>query len=410
MWRLSAYNMNMKMSEADLREEILSDKYNAIAFDAASGSVIYLVGGYLRDVLIGRKCRDRDYVASGRFENILERVASQTGARAFQIGGKGLYRFVLKNGVSMDFSRLGDDISADVLQRDFTVNAMAWSPTSGLTDICAGRDDLARGTIRMISAENIMNDPVRMVRAYRLAQELSFTIERKTRTAFRLLAGLIKGVKTERITLEFFKVLNAPNPLGTLRMLRQDGILGCIIDCSHDDLGDKLKVISGINRIFKELPLKYRSSLHHIYSENLSFGGLLRLEVLLKGRPENMLCLSSRVLKRLRNLEASDALLTRQKSISKKTLFEVFERAKESAMDFLVTRNHLAFLPDYERYQAIKARKILSAQEINQILCLREGIILGRILRELERARFAGLINDRADALGMLRRIYLDRI
>jgi tRNA nucleotidyltransferase/poly(A) polymerase len=402
MWRRSVYNSIMSISDADLRRIILSDKYNAIAFGAASGSDIYLVGGYLRDVFLQRKCRDRDYVATGRLENIIEKVSSQTGARALQIGGKGLYRFILKDGVSMDFSPLSGDISTDILQRDFTVNAMAWTPAGGLTDICGGRDDLAGTTLRMISAENIMRDPVRILRAYRLAGELSFTIEQNTRNAMSALAGLLKEVKTERITLEFFKVLSLPNPSVILFSLCRDGIMGCIIDSPNEDLGDKVKVISGINGIFKALPLKYRRNLQQIFSQNLSSLGLLRLEVLLKGCPKNRLCMSSKIAKRLRNLDEADRLIVTNKIILRKNLFELFERAKESAIDFLITRNHLVFLSEYERYRSIKARKVLTTEEIEEILGLREGVLLGRVMKDLERARFYGMIRDRADAVGMV--------
>ena len=409
MWAACAYNMNMRISEKALRKHILSDKCNAIAFGAATGSDIYLVGGYLRDTLIGKKSRDRDYVVTGRFEDMLDVVASRTGARAVKIGKRGLYRFFLKDGVSMDFSPLTGDISADVLERDFTVNSMAWSPTGGLIDICGGEDDLSKGTVRMISADNITKDPVRILRAYRLAQELSFTIERKTRVVFRSIRGLLKEVKTERITLEFFKVLSAASSSRILRMLWKDGILGCLIDCSDAELDHRLKVLSRINRMFKELPLKYRRRLSDPSSENLSFAALLKLELLLKGNPANMFCLSANILKRLRNLNDADRILT-EDNTSQGNLFELFERAGECAIDFLLTRRLPALLPEYERYRALKGRRLLSAEEIKRVLRLHDGVVLGRILRDLEKARFSGFVRNRADAIAMVRRIHQEVI
>ena len=409
MCRRSAYNINMRMSGPALSKRILSDKYNAVAFEAASGRDVYLVGGYLRDVLIGRKSRDRDYVARGRFEDILEEVATRTGARAVKIGKRGPYRFFLKDGSSMDFSLLTHDISTDVRERDFTVNSMAWSPTRGLIDLCGGEDDLSKGTVRMISADNITKDPVRILRAYRLAQELSFTIERKTRVVFRSIRGLLKEVKTERITLEFFKVLSAASSSRILRMLWKDGILGCLIDCSDAELDHRLKVLSRINRMFKELPLKYRRRLSDPSSENLSFAALLKLELLLKGNPANMFCLSANILKRLRNLNDADRILT-EDNTSQGNLFELFERAGECAIDFLLTRRLPALLPEYERYRALKGRRLLSAEEIKRVLRLHDGVVLGRILRDLEKARFSGFVRNRADAIAMVRRIHQEVI
>jgi tRNA nucleotidyltransferase/poly(A) polymerase len=399
----------MRMSGPALSKRILSDKYNAVAFEAASGSDVYLVGGYLRDVLIGRKSRDRDYVARGRFEDILEGVATRTGARAVKIGKRGPYRFFLKDGSSMDFSLLTHDISTDVRERDFTVNSMAWSPTRGLIDLYGGQDDLSAKTLRMISAENILKDPLRILRAYRLAEELSFTIERNTRNVFRLLRGLLKEGKTERITLEFFKVLSATFPSATLSLLWKDGILQCLIGCSDEELGDRLKVISSINQMFKALPLKYRRHLNNISSQNLSFAGLLRLELLLKGRPSHTFCLSDRIQKRLRNLDAADGLLTKESS-SKRTLFDVFEKTRESAIDLLLTRRLLAFLPEYERYREIKEGRLLSAEEIKVVLDLRDGPVLGRMVRDIEKARFLGSVRNRADAIARVMKIYQEVI
>jgi tRNA nucleotidyltransferase (CCA-adding enzyme) len=407
MEKRSDYNMNMKISEGDLKKKILSDKYNTIVFEAGEGDDIYLVGGYLRDVLIGRKSLDRDYVVTENFEDILTKVASKTGGRPVRIGEKGLFRFVLGEGDTLDFSRLNANIEADLSQRDFTINSLAWSPERGIIDLCDGAGDISRETVRMIRAENITRDPVRIIRAYRLAGELSFKIDRETKKALIMRRSLMKEAKTERITLEFFKMLNPENPSRILRMFWKDGMLGLIIGSSHDALSQKVKVLSRISEMFKRLPLRYRLRLDEVVSQNLSYRGLLRLEILLKELPDNRLSLSSKMMKYLANLRSADELIGPRKIISNDLLFDIFERAGDTAPDFLITRAFPNFLLEIERYIALKKRRLLTAEEIKGILGIPDGVILGRIMRNLRKAEFLGAIKDKTDAVAFVQREFL---
>jgi hypothetical protein len=407
MEKRSDYNMNMKISEGDLKKRILLDKYNTIVFEAGEGGNIYLVGGYLRDVLIGRKSLDRDYVVKENFEDILTKVASKTGVRPVRIGKEGLFRFVLGEGDTLDFSRLKADIETDLSQRDFTINSLAWSPETGIIDLCGGVGDISKQTVRMIRAENITRDPVRIIRAYRLAGELSFVIDRETRKALKIRRDLIKGAKTERITLEFFKMLNPKNPSRILRMFWKDGILGLIICRPHDELSNKLKVLSSISEMFKRLPLRYRLQLNEVFSQNLSYRGLLRLEILLRELPGNSLSLSAKMLKCLANLRSADELIGPRKIISDDLLFDIFERAGDAAPDFLITRAFPNYLLDLERYGSLKRRRLLTAEEIKGILAITDGVILGRMIRNLRKAEFRGAIRNKTDAVGFLQREFL---
>jgi tRNA nucleotidyltransferase/poly(A) polymerase len=259
----------------------------------------------------------------------------------------------------------------------------------------------------MIRAENITRDPVRIIRAYRLAGELSFVIDRETRKALKICRDLIKEAKTERITLEFFKMLNPENPSRILRMFWKDGILGLIICSPHDGLSNKLKVLSSIREMFKRLPLRYRLQLNEVFSQNLSYRGLLRLEILLRELPGNSLSLSAKMLKYLANLRSADELIGPRKIISDDLLFDIFERAGDAAPDFLITRAFPNYLLDLERYGSLKRRRLLTAEEIKGILAITDGVILGRMIRNLRKAEFRGAIRNKTDAVGFLQREFL---
>jgi tRNA nucleotidyltransferase/poly(A) polymerase len=130
---------------------------------------IYIVGGYLRDLLIGRKVVDRDYAVKGNIKSFVKGIASDLGGKVISPGKWNLYRIVLPAGIFLDFTVVNKSIEHDLSQRDFTINALAWSPERGIIDLVRGTDDLKRKTIKMIKEENIIEDPVRIIRAYRLA-------------------------------------------------------------------------------------------------------------------------------------------------------------------------------------------------------------------------------------------------
>ncbi len=157
-----------------INRKIKSDKYNSIILKSKKNLDIYIVGGYVRDILLGREGPDRDYAIRGDYSNFLKNIASRVNGKIFTIGKKNFHRIALKNGLMLDFMPVDNNIEHDLSVRDFTINSLAWSPERGIIDLHNGIDDLVKKTIRMVKIENLQNDPVRIVRAYRFADELSF--------------------------------------------------------------------------------------------------------------------------------------------------------------------------------------------------------------------------------------------
>ena len=112
-----------------------------------------------------------------------------------------------------------EDVSGDLSRRDFTVNAMAYSPHTGLVDLFGGQEDLDRGVIRCVGVpeERFREDALRILRALRFAAVFDFAIDPETEKALRLLAPSLSNVAAERIREEFFKLLCGP---GAGRILR----------------------------------------------------------------------------------------------------------------------------------------------------------------------------------------------
>jgi hypothetical protein len=394
--------MIIEFKERELREKILADRYNPLVFRKARGYPLYLVGGYLRDMLRGGRNPDRDYVAGGDYQSLLHQVVDATGGKLVRLGGY-LGRIVLKDNSTLDFSPLVNSIADDLSRRDFTVNSIAWSPNTGLVDPHGGLEDLRQETIRMISRGNIELDPIRILRAYRLAGELSFKIDRNTRKVINELSPKIIEAKSERITLEFFKILNLEDAVKILAMMAHDGAVRDLFPLAAEELRHKLRVLSSVKRIFNALPLKYKQILCQRCPQNLSCLGMIRLEVLLEGVSAKALTLSSMIVRKLRMIERAKELLPEQKW-SLDGIFEAFSLMGDTSIDFLMLKGRTAFLSEYERYSMIMKNGLLPTKEIFSSNALLRGANLGKVIRKLKRAEFNHQVNSYEEAVILFHR------
>ncbi len=131
----------------------------------------YLVGGCVRDLLLGRPPDDYDVAVLGDSQAYAQTLAAAAGGRIVEIGKPAfrLWRVIAPGGIIDVTAAAGATIAEDLRHRDFTINAMALDITTGaIIDVTGGRQDLTAETIRMVSAAAFRNDPVRLIRAFRL--------------------------------------------------------------------------------------------------------------------------------------------------------------------------------------------------------------------------------------------------
>lgn len=177
-------------------------------------SCAYLVGGSVRDALLRRYKTpiDLDFVLPEKAIATARQVANlDHGGFVVLDEAREIARVVFPQG-TLDFARQeGANIETDLTRRDFTINAIAYSvQSSKLIDPLGGLKDLEQGILRMISPENLADDPLRLLRAYRQAAQLDFTIEAETKIAIRERADLLKTVAAERIQAELNYIFTAP--------------------------------------------------------------------------------------------------------------------------------------------------------------------------------------------------------
>lgn len=190
-----------------------------------SGVVLYIVGGYLRDAFLGcftsthgakLEPKDIDYVVvDGSAFSFAKIVADKLGGHFVPLDDESdVARVVFTEaGVSMDFAKcVGETIEVDVMRRDFTINALLWneSEPNTVTDLVGGCEDLKSRTIRAITEKTFVDDPLRVLRAYRFAASIGGTIEPQTFEWVNNYADGLKSVAAERINLELFTALQYP--------------------------------------------------------------------------------------------------------------------------------------------------------------------------------------------------------
>jgi poly(A) polymerase len=209
---------------------------------AAAGHELHLVGGSVRDVLLGRLGDDWDFATSARPEETLRIVSGwadstwTTGAEFGTIGAswRGLrleittFRADAYDRVSRNpIVQFGDNLTDDLRRRDFAINAMAVSvPGHEFTDPYGGLNDLAQGVLRTPGPPEVSfaDDPLRMLRAARFAAKLRFAVAPEVFDAMTRMAGDLGRITAERIRDEFTKLMCGADPVAGLRLLVDSGL------------------------------------------------------------------------------------------------------------------------------------------------------------------------------------------
>ncbi len=192
------------------------------------GEIVYLVGGTLRDLALGLTPRDLDFAAQSPYE-MAQAVAEMARSKVISLGKEATptYRIPLKDR-HMDFAGIEQgDIQRDLLRRDFTVDAMAYdSRQDVLLDPTGGIRDLDARVLKAVCPEALSEDPVRIVKAFRLLAQLpGFTIAPQTLREMRKRKDGLVDVPAERVCLELGLLLGCKSPSAAVREMASSGVL-----------------------------------------------------------------------------------------------------------------------------------------------------------------------------------------
>lgn len=195
---------------------------------------IKLVGGAVRDIVLDKTPHDYDIAVIGDGVRLARAMADQLHAAFYLMDAeRGTARVILSSGVYVDFAQCrGTTWLDDLTARDFTVNAMALNLDVSLDDWRAalfdplrGREDLHQRVIRQCSPASITDDPVRALRAVRMATMLDAQIEPHTLAAARATVFDVNRTSVERLRDELMKMLGAPRAARAIQQMHDYGLL-----------------------------------------------------------------------------------------------------------------------------------------------------------------------------------------
>jgi len=193
----------------------------------------WIVGGAVRDAALGREVSDLDLAVAGDPGTAARAIAKEADAHAFELSAEfGTWRVVSRpNGWQIDVTALrGETIEADLAERDFTIGAVAVPLGGGEPiDPYAGLADLTDKQLRAIGEKSFGDDPLRLLRAARLAAELELEIEPRTVALARATAARAADPAGERQLAELRQLLGGPDPLRGLRLLDELELTGVVL-------------------------------------------------------------------------------------------------------------------------------------------------------------------------------------
>lgn len=220
--------MNLTDFESDY-----SALFNAIRKVVPPSMKIYLVGGAVRDIVLGRKIRDFDFTVEGLVRPIGKNIANELGGAYYVLDDeREMVRVIIEDEqigkFDVDIAQLsGDTIEDDLLERDFTFNAMAIDigRSDVLVDPLGGMNDMQQKMLRMCAPDSLTNDPLRSLRAIRMCLEFDMTMDDDLLSAMYEARNNLTASSMERYRDEMFKIIRLHKNEDALRLMRQFGLI-----------------------------------------------------------------------------------------------------------------------------------------------------------------------------------------
>ncbi|MEO0755870.1 MAG: CCA tRNA nucleotidyltransferase [Cyanobacteria bacterium J06648_16] len=385
----------------------------------------HLVGGSVRDALLHRQADylDLDFVLPAQAIETASRIAKCYRAGFVVLDAQNQIARAVFDQATIDFAQqVGPTLETDLRRRDFTINAIAYHPsTDRLIDPLGGIADLKQQTLRMVCHENLAEDPLRLLRAYRQAAQLGFRIDDTTRATIRELAPLLKTMAAERVRHELDALISKPTGTRCLQMAYQDGLLAdwlphlSAVHFSHLTAIDKaLNAFAPYADYWQHLhswpqtvpPGHYRSWVKIAKLSQLLPADEATAETCLAqlkySRNE-----TQAVLKVLQAQPSIDLLL--KATPTREQLFFFFKSVGLSfaAVSLVAAAQGCSFetlLPLVKRYQTpsdplAHPKPLLTGRELMQQLTLKPGPEIGQLLAAIEQQQAKGTLTSAAAAL-----------
>jgi len=422
----------------NLFAKLLSDERVSLLAGLADspGVRVYLVGGGLRDAVMGRVVRDLDFVLDGAVERLPREFAERIGGTFFWLDRERLQsRVVTARGeaaFTWDFAPVrGTGILEDLALRDFTVNSLALplaANTAAVLDPMGGLADIASGTIKACGPGTFDDDPLRLVRAVRFGATLGFDIENTTWREMIRNAHLLEKVAGERVRDEFFLILAASGVFQSLEKLRTSGLLSLIIAGEGNPSAatpERIRRAARVEGVALDLPRyfpghwqRFSDRLAHYAEGGVTFLSLVKLAAFLHGEDAGALIASTADRLRL----GTKARFTLSALCTCAATFPTFPDGESKDRSFyrffrdrvpagpellLLPLSENLVVPDladrlvtyfFNDYRSTDPDLFLTGSQVMELLGIDPGPELGRHLALLRQAESVGKVASEAEA------------
>lgn len=374
-----------------------------------AGFEIYIVGGAVRDVLMGKAVYDWDFTTNAKPEQMLKIFPdafydNQYGTVGIPPINEGDRPFEITTfRTEQEYSdtrrpdkvEWGETLSEDLKRRDFTINSMALKRSTDvkskgikktpdlmlqssftLIDLYNGQKDIKLKLLRAVGdpTERFSEDALRMMRAVRIASELGFTIEENTFNAIRNSSGLINRISRERVRDELFKILKSPHPYEGLLIFKNTGLMDEILPELSKTFGVEQRS-PGRHHIY-DVGTHSMYALKHVSVRNTDH--ITRFATLIHdiGKPQSY-----------KRLESGTITFYNHEILSARIAKRIAERLRFSKKDaeklFILVRYHQFTVDERQTDSAIRRFiRNVRVENINDMIDLRVGDRLGGGARE----------------------------
>lgn len=401
-----------------------------------NGEKAYLVGGFIRDSLLGKETKDVDIILDSPDFTPVEKFSHHYGKSPVALD-ENLRRVPLPEGYQIDFALQKSSLRANLLERDFTINTLALDldhlQASGLylMDIRGGLEDLSNAKITLVTDKALENDPLRMLRAFRLKSQLKFTADKHLLSMILKKHHLIDRVAKERVTEEIFLImegsfagghLSHPSARKLLEKILKAPVYPENLQYLEEILSPETNFLSSlkpqlINHVGKRAGNVNRLQLIKLVSLAISSSKAERTgadvaEALALGKKQE------RFIRKVTKLAPlAENLMEKSFDLSEVSAF--FLKGKEETPEiFLATVILKTEVPDYlsrcekiltiffEKYSLIlQSPGLVSGDELIRLLGIKPGPRVKTVLDRIHQAQITGEIKEKEEALALARQI-----
>ena len=406
-------------------------------FAKGQGIQLYLLGGSVRDLLLGRPINDLDFVVDRNPISFAKQFANAIDAAFVKLEDQpATVRVVIRSDQSnIYFTQFrSDNLELDLRLRDLTINAIAFNLNQlfseyqiDLIDPYNGLGDLEAQVIRFCSERVVADDPLRLLRSYRFSAQLRFNLPVETIALTKKYAERLTEISMERISGELLKTLSVDDSVDALRLLSSNQILSSVIPELEVTDEDLAAVIFESERVPDMLQLYYQDIDEYLQTKLLGdfrCYEIVKLAIFLGStkaliRVVKRLCLSNKALRLIKCIHYHQSSLVNliiEPLISRHEIIQFLRKIKQDWVSVALyvyarirsqgqqTDNAESRIPEIASFFYLDFLEIINQGGLingNEVMCkydVTQGVELGQILRHIEDLQFKHAIQTKSQA------------